>query len=67
MVTGVSMESRTEHLRTTRQALHLEPYRGIGGRHSDSGVAEDWRIPGCDAMSWASHLFSGSSTPVLTD
>jgi hypothetical protein len=39
MVTRVSVESRTENLRTTRQALHLEPYRGIGGRYSDSGVA----------------------------
>jgi len=50
MVTGVPVESRTEHLRTTRQALHLEPYRGIGGRHSDCGVAEDLRIPRCDAV-----------------
>jgi hypothetical protein len=51
MVTGVSVESRTEHLRTTRQALHLEPYRGVGGRHSDSGITEDLRLPGCDAES----------------
>ena len=52
MVTGVSGESRTEHPRTTRQALHPELYRRIGGRYSDSGVAEDLLISGCDAVSF---------------
>jgi hypothetical protein len=39
--------------------LQDRPYRGIAGRHSECGVAEDLRIPGYDAVSFGGSFMFG--------